>query len=135
MKYLLDTNACIHSLRTKGNALVKQRVGQHPPSDLALCSIVTAELRHGAAVSAKPAAGHAQVNAFVTRFIILPFDDAAASRYAEIRADLEARGIVIGDFDMMIAAIALIHGLIVVTHNTRDFSRITGLVLEDWEIP
>jgi len=75
------------------------------------------------------------VDTFLTPYHSLPFDDAAARKYAEIRADLETRGIVIGDLDMMIAAIALEHGLTVVTHNFKDFSRLPGLALEDWELP
>ena len=63
-----------------------------------------------------------------------PFDRASAERYAELRADLQRQGQIIGGNDMQIAAIALVHGLILVTHNTREFSRIPGLSLEDWQI-
>ena len=134
MKYLLDTNVCVTHLRGK-NALVLQRFGLHPPTDLALCSIVVAELRYGAEGSTNPPKEHAKVDALVAQFVSLPFDDTAAALYGRIRHDLESRGIVTGANDLMIAAISLAHGLTLVTHNTKEFSRFTGLVLEDWEIP
>ncbi|KYG01863.1 hypothetical protein BE21_55765 [Sorangium cellulosum] len=63
----------------------------------------------------------------------LSFDDVAAERYAVIRAELEGRGQSIGANDLLIAAIALAHDLTLVTHNISEFSRVTGLRLEDWE--
>lgn len=135
MKYLLDTNVCVQNLRAKGSALVKRRLAARPPSDFGVCAVVVGELCYGAARSQNPAAEFARVDAFLAAYVILPFDDAAARRYADIRADLEMRGLAIADLDMMIAATALLHGLILVTHNTADFSRISGLALEDWEIP
>jgi tRNA(fMet)-specific endonuclease VapC len=62
----------------------------------------------------------------------LPFDDAAAEVYGRIRAELASRGTPIGPYDLMIAATALANNLILVTHNTREFARVSGLVLEDW---
>jgi tRNA(fMet)-specific endonuclease VapC len=135
MKYLLDTNACVQCLRAKGNPLVKQRLGAHPSTDIVVCSIVVGELCYGAAKSQQPTTEQASVDAFIAPYLSLPFDDATARRYAELRAQLEAQGQIIADLDLMIAAIALVHGLIVVTHNTAHFSRVPGLVLEDWELP
>jgi tRNA(fMet)-specific endonuclease VapC len=135
MKYLLDTNACVQCLRAKGNLLVKQRLAAHPPTDVVVCSVVVGELCYGAAKSQKPAAEQARVDAFLAPYHSFAFDDAAARRYAELRAQLEAQGMPIADLDLMIAAIALVHGLILVTHNTADFARIPGLSLEDWELP
>ncbi|HVK16067.1 MAG TPA: type II toxin-antitoxin system VapC family toxin [Fimbriiglobus sp.] len=135
MKYLLDTNTCIQILRTKGNPHVKTRIGSHPLTDLALCSVVVGELYYGARRASNPTSEIAKVDLFVARFTSFPFDDAAARVFADVRADLDARGLGIGPLDTMIAAIASAHGLILVTHNTKDFSRIPGLALEDWEVP
>ena len=135
MKYLLDTNACVQCLRAKGSLLVKHRLGTHPPSDVVVCSIVVGELCYGAAKSRNPAAEVSRVDAFLGPYQSLPFDDIAARRYAELRAILEAQGLPIADLDLMIAAIALVNGLTLVTHNTTDFARIQGLALEDWELP
>ncbi len=135
MKYLLDTNACVQSLRTKGSVLVKQHLSGHPPTDVVLCALVVGELRYGAEGGTDPAKEHSKVDAFVTQFVSLPFDDAIATIYGRIRHDLESRGLVIGANDLMVAAIALAHDLTLVTHNTNEFSRIPGLKLEDWEVP
>ena len=134
MKYLLDTNPCVVYLRGK-NALVLRRFGLHPPTDLVLCSVVVGELRYGAEGSADPVREHTRVDAFVAQFASLPFDDLAAPIYGRIRHDLESRGLIIGANDLLIAAIALVRDLTLVTHNTKEFSRIAGLKLEDWEIP
>ena len=63
----------------------------------------------------------------------LPFDDDAARKYGEIRSVLTRLGKPIGPNDLMIAATALVHGAVLVTHNTREFSRVEGLQIEDWE--
>jgi tRNA(fMet)-specific endonuclease VapC len=80
-----------------------------------------------------PAKTLAAQQAFFAPFVSLPFDDAAAAVYGPIRADLEKAGQLIGPYDLLIAAIALTNHLTLVTHNTREFSRITGLAFEDWE--
>ena len=69
-----------------------------------------------------------------SQLISLPFDDSAAEIYERIRAELEAVGMLIGPYDMMIAAIALANDLTLVTHNTREFGRVAGLKIEDWEV-
>ena len=135
MRYLLDTNACIQNLRKKGNPLVKLRLAAHSASEIALCTIVTGELRHGARVSADPTGNLTDVESFVGKFAVLPFDEPASALYAGIRADLESRGETIGQLDTMIAAVALAVGLTLVTHNTAEFSRVDGLNIVDWEIP
>jgi len=63
---------------------------------------------------------------------VLPFDEMAARTAAKIRVDFETRGVVIGPIDVLIAATALAHGAILVTHNIREFSRVAGLIVEDW---
>ncbi len=74
-----------------------------------------------------------KLDAFLAPFTSLPFDDAAARKCAEIRRELERSGTIIGPHDLQIAPIALQHGLTLVTHNTQEFSRISGLQWEDWE--
>jgi tRNA(fMet)-specific endonuclease VapC len=84
--------------------------------------------------SNNPARSLAQHQDFLNRFISLPFDDQSALIYGQIRAQLAASGTPIGPNDLLIASIALANNLILVTHNTREFSRVEGLRLEDWEI-
>ncbi len=68
------------------------------------------------------------------QFTSLPFDDAAAEQYGRIRADLTERGLLIGGNNMLIAAIALARGCTLVTNNTGEFSRVAGLMIEDWQV-
>jgi tRNA(fMet)-specific endonuclease VapC len=70
---------------------------------------------------------------FLSRFPSLPFDDRAADVCGRLRAEMSSQGNAIGPHDTQIAAIALARGLIVVTHNTREFTRVRGLQIEDWE--
>lgn len=130
--YLLDTNICIRFLRD-AHSDVAQRMAKVPYRDVVLCAVVKAELYYGAERSADPARALQVVNAFTTHFTSLPFDDQAAACYGRIRADLTRRGLLIGPNDMLIAATALAHQAMLVTHNTREFSHVPGLRLEDWE--
>lgn len=132
MIFLPDTNACITLLRQRNTPLMA-RWQSTRATDVVLCSVVVYELRHGAERSSNPTREHAKLNAFVSPFASLPFDDQGARICAEVRSQLERAGTMIGPHDLQIAAIALQHGLTLVTHNTREFSRISGLKLEDWE--
>lgn len=98
-----------------------------------LCSVVVAELLYGAHRSARKAQTLTEVRRFCGQFQSLVFDDMAAERYGELRAHLDAAGTPIGPNDLMIASIALAHALTLVTHNTNEFIRVSGLNLEDWQ--
>jgi tRNA(fMet)-specific endonuclease VapC len=102
-------------------------------SMVAVSAITKGEMFAGSARSQQPQHSRAVQDAFFIRFASLPFDDAAADQFGRIRAALEAAGTPIGPYDMQIAAIALVHGLIVVTHNVREFGRIVGVQIKDWE--
>jgi tRNA(fMet)-specific endonuclease VapC len=132
MIFLPDTNACITLLRQRDQRLIA-RWKSVKASDIVLCSITVYELRYGAQRSSNPSGEHSKLDLFLSPFISLPFDDQCARRCAELRADLEANGRVIGPHDLQIAAIALQHQLTLITHNTREFSRIEGLIIADWE--
>jgi tRNA(fMet)-specific endonuclease VapC len=103
--------------------------------EVAVCSVVKAELFYGAMRSRDPKKTLAGQQAFLQPYISLPFDDLAAMEYSRIRADLAAAGAPIGPYDLQIGAIALANGLTLVTHNTREFGRVNGLSIEDWETP
>jgi tRNA(fMet)-specific endonuclease VapC len=133
MTYLLDTNTCIRYLNGRSPNVVA-KVRATAPSDIVVCSVVKAELFAGAAKSQHPTQNLAIQQAFLNQFVSLPFDDAAAAIYGTTRAALEKAGTPIGPNDMLIAAIALANHVILVTHTTREFGRVAGLVLEDWEI-
>jgi tRNA(fMet)-specific endonuclease VapC len=133
MKYLLDSNACIVFLNKRSDQL-KHRLELCQPQEIVLCSVVKAELLYGAMKSQNPTASLLKVENFCTHFQSLPFDDKAAEFYGKIRSELSAIGKPIGANDFMIAAIALANEVTLITHNTREFSRVSGLILEDWEL-
>lgn len=132
MKYLLDTNTCIRYLNQRSESII-QRMRSESPDDLVVCSVTRAELFYGAMKSTHPERTAAQQHEFLAPLATLPFDDRAAQHYGLIRANLERAGTPIGPNDLMIAAIALAHDLIVVTHNSREFERVLTLRIEDWE--
>jgi tRNA(fMet)-specific endonuclease VapC len=94
-----------------------------------------AELFYGCLRSAKPAANRAKVDAVLQPYLSIPFDTAAADVHAQIRHHLETLGTPIGPYDLQIAAIAITNGCTVVTHNTTEFCRVPGLLVDDWELP
>ena len=132
--YLLDTNVWVSYLRGR-NHLVRQRLAAKSVYEIAIASVVHGELFYGALRSANPAKNRFAVEVLVGPYIRLPFDEAAADQFADIRHHLESLGTPIGPYDMQIAAIALANDCTVVTHNTTEFIRIPGLALEDWELP
>ena len=129
--YLLDTNACIGFLNGKPKVVAGFKVRR--PSDLSLCSVVKAELVFGAWLSQRTAENLRKLESFFRAFRSLAFDDACADVQGRIRAELKSKGAPIGGNDLFIAAIALAHDLTLVTHNTREFSKVSQLKLEDWE--
>ena len=134
MRYLLDSNVWIKVLQARDLRIV-DRFTATEPEDMAACSMVRAELMHGAAKYEDPDLRRSNVELLLARFVSLPFDDRCADVYARIRHDLEKRGCVIGPFDLQIAAVALVHDLTLVIGNLDEFKRVHGLEVEDWSLP
>jgi tRNA(fMet)-specific endonuclease VapC len=132
MTYLLDTNVCISYLNNPETS-IRERLQKLVPSSVVLCATVEAELYYGVMKSQTPSKNLAKLAPFLAQFVILPFDSTAAKEFGRIRAKLAKAGTPIGPYDLQIAAIAIANGLKLVSHNTREFSRVTGLQLEDWE--
>lgn len=131
LRYLLDTNLCFRVLRERPPAL---RVRFNADAEaLSISDVVLYELLHGAERSADPPRLRREVEHFAARLAVLPFDSEAAGHTADIRADLERRGCVIGPYDLMIAGHARSRGLMVVTANLGEFQRVQGLRCEDWD--
>ncbi len=129
MRYLLDTDTCIWLLREREP--VYSRVREESPDDLALASMTEAELRFGALRSRDPASGLARVEALLAAPIaVLPFDREAARVHATLRLALRAQPV--GERDLVIASVAVAHGLVLVTGNLREFARVPELEVEDW---
>ena len=134
MKYLLDTNVVIRILKkgSDGGKQAAERIRALPASQVVLCSIVEAELFLGAEKYETPPARRAALQAFFRPFAVLPFCSLCVPAYAAARHGLEIGGMLIGAHDLMISAIALTHGLTVITDNTAEFGRIPGLNVENW---
>jgi tRNA(fMet)-specific endonuclease VapC len=132
VRYLLDTNVCARYLNGKSLA-IRERLRATNIVDIAVCSVVKGELFYGAIKSNNPERTLARQQEFLKLFVSLPFDDSAALIYGRIRAELSANGTPIGPNDFQIAAIAMANNLILITHNTKEFSRVNGLQIEDWE--
>lgn len=132
MKYLLDTNSIVRYLNGRAPK-VRAKVRATPLADLAVSAVVIAELRYGAAKSTDPTKTRSAQDRFLSLIGIVPFDQPAADAYGTIRAFLEKQGTPIGANDLLIGATAVAHQFILVTHNTREFSRVPGLSVEDWE--
>ena len=131
LRYMLDTNFCIRVLRDRPPGM-RERFNAEAGS-LCISTVVLTELLYGAAKSARPQHNRDQVEHFAARLEVLPFDQEAADHAAEIRATLEREGRMIGGYDVLIAGHARSRGVIVVTHNMREFTRVDGLRCEDWE--
>jgi tRNA(fMet)-specific endonuclease VapC len=131
MKYLLDTNICIALIRQRPAGLL-QRLTTLKPGEVCLSSITMTELIYGAAKSSQAEQNLAALEQFLLPLELVNFDESAATAYGQIRAGLERQGKVIGSMDMLIAAHALSLNTILVTNNTKEFGRVSGLLLEDW---
>ncbi len=131
--YLLDSNVCIVYLKGRSEPL-HRRVDGITPGQVAVCSVVKAELFYGAKRSNNPTKALQEQRLFLDQFVSFPFNDACSDVYGDIRTTLAEMGTPIGANDLLIAAIALANELTLVTHNVREFSRVPELQIEDWEV-
>ncbi len=130
MRHLLDANAVI-ALLNDTTSIIARRVRQEKPGDVAISAIVAHELYYGAFKSRRAAQNVALVDAL--QFAVIEIDKEDARRAGEIRALLAVKGTPIGPYDVLIAGQAVARDMILVTRNTREFARVPGLRLEDWE--
>ncbi len=131
MKYLLDTNVCIRLMQGEKN--VCQRLKATTPDDCVVSTVTVFELFSGIKKCAAPSREELKVRRLLEPLRLLPFDWHSALETAGIRAHLEKIGKKIGPYDLQLAGQARALDLTCVTHNTREFSRIPDLRLEDWE--
>lgn len=129
--YYLDTNTCIYFLNGKYES-VRTKLLSISPREIAVPSIVKAELILGAYKSKKREANIEKVEQFLEPFDITPFENEMTYMYAEIRTDIEKKGIVIGPNDLLIATIVKYMNGILITNNIGEFKRIKGLLIENW---
>lgn len=133
MKYMLDTNICIYIIKQHPRAVI-EKFKLFNMGDICISSMTFAELMHGVEKSTHQKRNKAALEEFVLPLDIMPFDAKAACRYGEIRVKLEKNGNLIGPLDLIIASHALCLNAILVTNNTKEFSRVPGLKLENWVV-
>ena len=129
--YLLDTNICIFAMKNTYPAL-SQKLFRISPSEIFVSSVTVGELEYGCSKSKWGERTRNIMNLFLAAYTILPFDRDDAAVFGRIRAELAKTGSPIGPYDLQIAAQGISKGLTVVTHNTGEFSRVSGIALEDW---
>ena len=131
MKYLLDTNICIYIIKKKPEKVLKI-FSKLKPGDIAVSVITISELYYGIAKSSKPNENTIALQEFLQPLEVLDFTSDDSIAYGRIRADLEASGMMIGAMDLLFASTAQSRGIILVTNNEKEFSRIKNLKVENW---
>ena len=131
--FMLDTDTCSYIMK-RSNPLVLKRLQSVPVRDVCISVVTRAELLYGVEVSPRRAQDAAALAAFLPFVDAVALDEDAALHYAEIRADLKRRGLMIGANDVFIAAHARALGLTLVTNKTAEFERVSKLAIENWTI-
>lgn len=130
-RYLLDTNVVSDFVR--GNVAVQARLRATPPAAIAVSAVTVMEVAYGLELVPARARGLRPVlEELFGAVSVLPFDHQDARAAGAVRAALHRRGRPVGPYDLLLAGSALARGLVLVTANTREFSRVAGLLLEDW---
>ncbi|MGH7101493.1 MAG: type II toxin-antitoxin system tRNA(fMet)-specific endonuclease VapC [Acetobacteraceae bacterium] len=130
LTHMLDTNICIYVMKNRPSNLLGKfnaLAGQ-----LCISGVALGELYFGVEKSDRRAENLRALEGFTARLAVLPFDDRAALHFGQLRWELERNGTVCGAYDMQIGAHARGEGLILVTNNMREFSRMPGLRTENW---
>ncbi|NCF66641.1 MAG: PIN domain-containing protein [Chloroflexi bacterium] len=131
MKYLLDTNICIYLIKKKPLSVVA-RFNENSVGDIGVSSITVAELSYGVQKSQRQIQNQEALLQFLAPLVIAEFDTNAAFSYGQIRAELKRLGTPIGSLDTLIAGHAASMNVTLVTNNIREFSRVHGLIVENW---
>jgi tRNA(fMet)-specific endonuclease VapC len=129
VSFLLDTDTCSFHLRRSG--ALTSRFIQHS-GRIPIPTIVIAELSAWACSAPNPQTRIRSIQQLLEEFTVLAFDTESALRFGELRVGMKRKGIGVSTPDLMIASVALVHDLTLVTHNTKDFRLIPGLRIEDW---
>ena len=131
MKYMLDTNICIYSIKHRPEKVFR-KLQTIDPKEVCISSVTYAELVHGVEKSACVEKNRLALSLLLANIAIFDFDVAAANQYGKIRAELERKGTSIGPLDMMIAGHAVSRGCRIVTNNVKEFSKVSGLRIDNW---
>jgi tRNA(fMet)-specific endonuclease VapC len=131
MKYMMDTNICIYIIKKRPENVFR-KFHTLKPGDVCISSITLAELQYGIEKSEQKERNKISLAYFLALIDILPFQNHAAICYGKIRAELESAGKITGAYDLMIAAHCISQDLTLITNNTSEFKRVSGLRVENW---
>jgi tRNA(fMet)-specific endonuclease VapC len=131
MKYLLDTNVCIYIIKKHPEKVIKH-FSKIKVGDIAISSITISELYYGASKSSKPDENIVALQGFLLPLRKIDFSIDEALVYGKIRTDLERKGKLIGAMDLLIASTAVNRNLILITNNSKEFSGVSDLRIENW---
>lgn len=130
MRYLLDTNTVSYAYRNQGAC--RQKIEATPVEQICISSVSYFELTFGMALKPRSEVLETFIHGMRLRYACVDLDFISADQAGRLRAHLRLAGTPIGEYDLLIAGIALAHKLTVITHNTREFSRVPGLQVENW---
>lgn len=133
-RFMLDTDTCSYIMK-RSHPVVLKRLQAVAVDDVCMSVVTKAELLYGVEVSPRHAQDAAALAAFLPYLEAVALDEEAALHYAEIRADLKRRGVMIGANDLFIAAHARALGLTLVTNNVAEFERVRDLRIDNWTVP
>ena len=131
MTYMMDTNTCIFIMKNLANVVTEFKAKRN--KGIVISSITVSELYYGVHNSKTPKELAVHLANFLIGVPVLDYDAAAGDCYGRIRAELKRKNQLIGELDMLIAAHAKSLNLILATNNTREFERVSGLIIEDWK--
>ncbi len=130
LKYMLDTNIVIYTMKNKPE-VVRKAFKKHD-GQMSISSVTLMELVYGAERSSDPERNLRELEGFIARLDVLPYQESAATHTGQIRAELARKGTPIGPYDQMIAGHARSQGLIVITNNIKEFKYVDGLRVDNW---
>jgi tRNA(fMet)-specific endonuclease VapC len=130
-RYMLDTDVCIAIIKNRPEPM-RIRLSRLSPEEVGISSIVAAELWFGVALSQKKKQNQTALKDFLEYATILSWPYEACPIYGQLRTGLQKKGTPIGAMDMLIAAHALVLDAVLVTNNTKEFSRVPDLKIENW---
>ena len=133
MTYLLDTDTCIYWIKDINS--VRNKVKEIGWEQICICSITVAELYFGAYNSQRVVENLNRAEEFIQNLPVVPLTVPALKKYGELKAELRRIGQTIAEFDLLIASVAVAENYTLVTNNTRHYSRISNLQLENWILP
>lgn len=131
IKYMIDTNICIYIMNRRPIEIIQKFKGLDV-GEIGVSTVTVSELQYGVANSKNRRSNKQRVEEFLAPLEIMPYDEAAARIYGEIRHKLEKQGKPIGPLDLLIAAHALCRNLVLVTNNEKEFRRVKNLKVENW---